>query len=70
MPRAVSEGAIDAINDTLKAAALLGLPLCGGRDDGSDDQVVMVMRMLIPFFQSLCIGGRRHTLRKTRVAGE
>ena len=35
-----SEGAIDAINDTLKAAALLGVTVCvAAGDDGSDDQV-------------------------------
>jgi len=35
-----SEGAIDAINDTLKAAALLGITVCvASGDDGSDDQV-------------------------------
>ncbi|HVU57581.1 MAG TPA: S53 family peptidase [Puia sp.] len=35
-----SEGAIDAINDTLKAAALLGITVCvAAGDDGSDDQV-------------------------------
>jgi kumamolisin len=35
-----SEGAIDAINDTLKAAALLGVTVCvASGDDGSDDQV-------------------------------
>jgi kumamolisin len=35
-----SDGAIDAINDTLKAAALLGVTVCvAAGDDGSDDQV-------------------------------
>lgn len=35
-----STGAIDAINDTLKAAALLGVTVCvAAGDDGSDDQV-------------------------------
>lgn len=35
-----SDGAIDAINDTLKAAALLGITVCvAAGDDGSDDQV-------------------------------
>jgi kumamolisin len=34
-----SAGAIDAINDTLKAAALLGVTICvAAGDDGSDDQ--------------------------------
>jgi kumamolisin len=35
-----SEGAIDTINDTLKAAALLGITICvASGDDGSDDEV-------------------------------
>jgi kumamolisin len=35
-----SDGAIDAINDTLKAAALVGVTVCvAAGDDGSDDQV-------------------------------
>jgi kumamolisin len=35
-----SDGAIDAISDTLKAAALLGVTICvAAGDDGSDDQV-------------------------------
>jgi kumamolisin len=35
-----SDGAIDAINDTLKAATLLGVTVCvAAGDDGSDDQV-------------------------------
>ncbi|HTI07394.1 MAG TPA: S53 family peptidase [Puia sp.] len=35
-----TDGAIDAINDTLKAAALLGVTVCvAAGDDGSDDQV-------------------------------
>jgi kumamolisin len=39
-PGGWSEGAIDAINDTLQAAALLGVSICvAAGDDGSDDQV-------------------------------
>jgi kumamolisin len=39
-PGGWSDGAIDAINDTLKAAALLGVTICvAAGDDGSDDQV-------------------------------
>lgn len=35
-----TNGALDAINDTLKAAALLGVTICvAAGDDGSDDQV-------------------------------
>jgi kumamolisin len=35
-----SAGALDAINDTLKSAALLGVSICvAAGDDGSDDQV-------------------------------
>jgi kumamolisin len=39
-PGAWSAGALDAINDSLKAAALLGVTICvAAGDDGSDDQV-------------------------------
>jgi kumamolisin len=39
-PGGWSDGAIDAINDTLQAAALLGVTICvAAGDDGSDDQV-------------------------------
>ncbi len=39
-PGGWSAGAIDAINDTLQAAALLGVTICvAAGDDGSDDQV-------------------------------
>jgi kumamolisin len=39
-PGAWSEGALDAINDSLQAAALMGVTICvAAGDDGSDDQV-------------------------------
>lgn len=39
-PGAWTDGALDAINDSLKAAALLGVTICvAAGDDGSDDQV-------------------------------
>jgi kumamolisin len=39
-PGAWSSAALDAINDTLKTAALLGVTICvAAGDDGSDDQV-------------------------------
>ena len=39
-PGAWTDGALDAINDSLQAAALLGVTICvAAGDDGSDDQV-------------------------------
>jgi len=39
-PGAWTDGALDSINDSLKAAALLGVTICvAAGDDGSDDQV-------------------------------
>ncbi|HVU95121.1 MAG TPA: S53 family peptidase [Puia sp.] len=39
-PGAWTDGALDAINDSLKAAALLGVTICvAAGDDGSDDEV-------------------------------
>ena len=64
-----SEGAIDAINDTLKAAALLGVTVCvAAGDDGSDDQVGdghahVDFPSSSPYV--LAVGGT--TLRKTRT---
>jgi kumamolisin len=66
-----SKGAIDAINDTLQAAALLGVTICvAAGDDGSDDQAGdghahVDFPSSSPYV--LAVGGT--TLRKTTTGG-